>query len=281
MTAPLLSIENLTRDYALRGRGGATRTLRAVDDVSLAVEAGSVFAVVGESGCGKSTLARIVMALDRPTSGTVRLGGDDLFALSPTALARKRRDFQMVFQDPYGSLNPRHSVGRIVAEPLCLLDDAPRGRDRQALIARALEEVGLPGSAAARYPHEFSGGQRQRIAIARALITRPKLVVADEAVSALDLSIQAQILRLILGLRDRHGLTVLFITHNLGVVDEIADRVGVMQAGRLVETGTVREVLDHPREDYTRKLLAAEPTLAVLAQRERRAWRAGPLASCD
>ncbi|TGE00574.1 ATP-binding cassette domain-containing protein [Methylobacterium nonmethylotrophicum] len=269
MSAPLLAIENLTRDYALRGTGGATRHLRAVDGVSLDVEAGSIYAVVGESGCGKSTLARIVMALDRPTGGTVRLGGDDLFALPPRALARKRRDFQMVFQDPYGSLNPRHSVGRIVAEPLHLLDDAPRGREREALVARALADVGLPASAAVRYPHEFSGGQRQRIAIARALITNPKLVVADEAVSALDLSIQAQILRLILSLRDRHGLTVLFITHNIGVVDEIADRVGVMQAGRLVETGPVREVLDHPREAYTRRLLDAEPTLAVLGQRRR------------
>ncbi len=276
MTAPLLSIDNLSRDYALRGAGGAIRSLRAVDGVSLDVAPGSIFAVVGESGCGKSTLARIVMALDRPTGGTVRLGGDDLFALSPKALARKRRDFQMVFQDPYGSLNPRHSVGRIVAEPLHLLDDAPKGRDRNALVARALEDVGLPAQAAERYPHEFSGGQRQRIAIARALITNPKLVVADEAVSALDLSIQAQILRLILSLRDRHGLTVLFITHNIGVVDEIADRVGVMQAGRLVETGTVREVLDHPREDYTRTLLAAEPTLAVLGQRRRRASGAVP-----
>ncbi len=276
MTAPLLSIDNLSRDYALRGAGGAIRSLRAVDGVSLDVAPGSIFAVVGESGCGKSTLARIVMALDRPTGGTVRLGGDDLFALSPKALARKRRDFQMVFQDPYGSLNPRHSVGRIVAEPLHLLDDAPKGRDRAALVARALEDVGLPAQAAERYPHEFSGGQRQRIAIARALITNPKLVVADEAVSALDLSIQAQILRLILSLRDRHGLTVLFITHNIGVVDEIADRVGVMQAGRLVETGTVREVLDHPREDYTRTLLAAEPTLAVLGQRRRRASGAVP-----
>ena len=271
MTAPLLAIENLSRDYALRGAGGAIRSLRAVDGVSLDVASGSIFAVVGESGCGKSTLARIVMALDRPTGGTVRLGGDDLFALSPKALARKRRDFQMVFQDPYGSLNPRHSVGRIVAEPLHLLDDAPKGRDRAVLVARALEDVGLPAQAAERYPHEFSGGQRQRIAIARALITNPKLVVADEAVSALDLSIQAQILRLILSLRDRHGLTVLFITHNIGVVDEIADRVGVMRAGRLVETGTVREVLDHPREDYTRTLLAAEPTLAALGQRRRRA----------
>ncbi|AWN48263.1 peptide ABC transporter ATP-binding protein [Methylobacterium terrae] len=270
MTTPLLAIERLTRDYTLRGAGSTPRSLRAVDDVSLDVAAGSIVAVVGESGCGKSTLARIVMALDRPTGGTVRLGGDDLFALSPKALARKRRDFQMVFQDPYGSLNPRHSVGRIVAEPLHLLDDAPRGRDRQALVARALEDVGLPARAAERYPHEFSGGQRQRIAIARALITNPKLVVADEAVSALDLSIQAQILRLILSLRDRHGLTVLFITHNIGVVDEIADRVGVMRAGRLVETGPVREVLDHPREEYTRTLLAAEPTLAVLGRRARR-----------
>ncbi len=271
MSGPLLSIENLTRDYALRGKGGTTRTLRAVDGVSLAVEAGSIVAVVGESGCGKSTLARIVMALDRPTGGTVRLCGDDLFALSPKALARKRRDFQMVFPGPLRLAQPaplgRPHRRRAAAPPR----RRAAGPRPPALVARALEDVGLPAQAAERYPHEFSGGQRQRIAIARALITNPKLVVADEAVSALDLSIQAQILRLILSLRDRHGLTVLFITHNIGVVDEIADRVGVMQAGRLVETGTVREVLDHPRQDYTRTLLAAEPTLAALGQRKRRA----------
>ncbi|MGY2046810.1 ATP-binding cassette domain-containing protein [Methylobacterium sp. JK268] len=267
MIVPRLELRGLTRDYAIRG---AAAPLRALDGVSLSVAPGEICAIVGESGCGKSTLARIVMALSRPTGGEVLIDGDSLFALSPRALRAKRRDFQMVFQDPYGSLNPRHTVGRIVAEPLFLVPDAPRGRERAALVARALEDVGLPAAAAARYPHEFSGGQRQRIAIARALITRPKLVVADEAVSALDLSVQAQVLRLIRDLRDRHGLTILFITHNLGVVDEIADTVGVMQAGRLVERGRVRDVLDRPQDPYTRRLLAAEPTLAVLDTRRPR-----------
>jgi peptide/nickel transport system ATP-binding protein len=268
---PLLDVRRLTRDYVLRNPTGAARTLRAVDDVSLSMEAGTILAIVGESGCGKSTLARIIMALDRPTDGDVLIDGEELFGLPPRALAAKRRHFQMVFQDPYGSLNPRHTVGRIVAEPLHLVPDAPRGRERGALVADMLENVGLKREDAERHPHEFSGGQRQRIAIARALITQPRLMVADEAVSALDLSIQAQILRLILSLRDRYGLGVLFITHNIGVVDEIADRVGVMSAGRLVEIGTTRDVLDRPQHDYTRRLLSAEPTLDVIGRRGRRA----------
>jgi peptide/nickel transport system ATP-binding protein len=268
---PLLDVRRLTRDYALHNPGGAARFLRAIDDVSLSMEAGTILAIVGESGCGKSTLARIVMALDRPTDGDVLIDGEDLFALPPRALAAKRRHFQMVFQDPYGSLDPRHTVGRIVAEPLHVVPDAPRGRERAALVAEMLENVGLKATDADRHPHEFSGGQRQRIAIARALITQPRLMVADEAVSALDLSIQAQILRLILALRDRYGLGVLFISHNIGVVDEIADRVGVMSAGRLVEIGDVRDVLDRPQHDYTRRLLSAEPTLDVIGRRGRRA----------
>ncbi|ALN74752.1 ATP-binding cassette domain-containing protein [Aureimonas sp. AU20] len=268
-TPPVLDVRHLSRDYRVRGANGASRAFRAVDDVSLRLERGSILGLVGESGCGKSTLARIAMALDRPTSGEVLIEGEDLFALSPRALAAKRRDFQMVFQDPYGSLDPRHTVERIVAEPLHVVPDAPKGRDRTDLVARLLESVGLRAADGARYPHEFSGGQRQRIAIARALVTQPRLVVADEAVSALDLSVQAQILRLILDLRDRHGLSVLFISHNIGVVDEIADRVAVMSAGRVVEEGSVRDVLDRPQHDYTRRLLAAEPTLHTIGRRRR------------
>ncbi|MFD2237953.1 ATP-binding cassette domain-containing protein [Aureimonas populi] len=259
---PLLQTRALTRDYRLGARGG--QTFRALDAVSLTLEEGRVLAVVGESGSGKSTLARIVMALDRPTSGEVVFGGENLFALPPRALAGRRRGFQMVFQDPYGSLDPRQRVGRIVAEPLHLVPDAPRGAAREALVGEMLEKVGLRAGDGARYPHEFSGGQRQRIAIARALVTRPRLLVADEAVSALDLSVQAQILRLILDLKRQYGLAVLFITHNLGVVEEIADEVAVMNAGRVVEYGPCAQVLDAPSDPYTQRLLAAEPTLAAI-----------------
>jgi peptide/nickel transport system ATP-binding protein len=264
----LLEVRRLTRDYVLRSNAGlAARTLRAVDDVSFSIQPGEVLGIVGESGCGKSTLARIVMALDRPTSGEVLLENDSLFALSARALRQRRRDFQMVFQDPYGSLDPRHSVARIVAEPLHLDRAAATKVERSARVAEALESVGLRASDAARYPHEFSGGQRQRIAIARALITRPKFVVADEAVSALDLSVQSQILKLLLQLTKRNGLTVLFISHNLGVIEEIADRVGVMYAGRLIEIGATRDVLHHPQHEYTQRLLDAEPTLDVIGRR--------------
>lgn len=275
MSGPaLLEVRHLTRDYKLRsGDGLAARTLRAVDDVSFAVEQGSVLGIVGESGCGKSTLARIIMALDRPTVGEVVFEGESLFALSAGALRQRRRDFQMVFQDPYGSLDPRHAIGRIVAEPLHLGGALTRS-ERTMRVAEALEIVGLKATDAARYPHEFSGGQRQRIAIARALITRPKLVIADEAVSALDLSVQAQILHLLMELKERNRLTVLFISHNLGVIEEIADRVGVMYAGRLIEIGATRDVLHHPQHEYTQRLLDAEPTLDVIGRSGHRSAQA-------
>jgi peptide/nickel transport system ATP-binding protein len=267
--APLLEVRDLTRDYVLRSRDGLAREkLRAVDGVSFSIPRGSVLGIVGESGCGKSTLARIVMALDRPTAGDVLLEGTPLFQLAPSDLRRRRRDFQMVFQDPYGSLDPRHSVGRIVAEPLHLVGRTPADRER---VAATLESVGLKADDAKRYPHEFSGGQRQRIAIARALITGPKLLVADEAVSALDLSVQAQILRLLMELQQRNGLTMLFISHNLGVIEEIADRVGVMYAGKLVEFGPAADVLHRPSHDYTKRLLDAEPTLDMIGRRKRKA----------
>ncbi len=266
--APLLDVKNLTRDYVLRSGGAFAprQTLRAVDDVSFSIARGEVLGIVGESGCGKSTLARIVMALDRPTAGEVLLEGTSLFQLPAAALRQRRRDFQMVFQDPYGSLDPRHSVGRIIAEPLHLIG---RASDHRARVAATLESVGLRADDAKRYPHEFSGGQRQRIAIARALMTGPKLLVADEAVSALDLSVQAQILRLLMELKARNALTVLFISHNLGVVEEIADRVGVMYAGKLVELGPAADVLHHPQHDYTQRLLDAEPTLDMIGRRKR------------
>ncbi|EKE44555.1 oligopeptide/dipeptide ABC transporter ATP-binding protein [Oceaniovalibus guishaninsula JLT2003] len=257
----LLAVRNLSRHFTAGGH-----TIRALDDVSLTLAPGRILGVVGESGSGKSTLARIVMALDRPTHGEVAIAGRNLFALSLRDLRKARRGFQMVFQDPYGSLDPRQRVGRIVAEPLHLLPDAPRGSERRDLIREALRDVGLSPDDIDRYPHQFSGGQRQRIAIARAILTRPRLLVADEATSALDLTVQKKILELILKLRDDHGIAVLFITHDIGVVDEICDEVAVMQDGRLVETGPVRQVLDAPATAYTKRLIAAEPTLAVIGR---------------
>jgi peptide/nickel transport system ATP-binding protein len=219
------------------------------------VHAGRSLGIVGESGSGKSTLARHVMALEAPTSGSVRLLGRDLHALSPAELIAARRDFQMVFQDPYGSLDPRQRVGRIVAEPLIgVAPDESRQR-----VAESLNAVGLRATDIDKYPHEFSGGQRQRIAIARALITRPKLIVADEPVSALDVSVQAQVLNLLADLQAEFGVTYLFISHDLAVVDHVCDEVVVMQSGRIVEHGPTEQVLHQPSHIYTRSLLAAVP----------------------
>jgi peptide/nickel transport system ATP-binding protein len=200
--------------------------------VGFTVEAGRSFGVVGESGCGKSTLARAVMALERPTQGRVRLKGVSLFDLPPAQLQTLRRHFQMLFQDPYGSLDPRHKVARIVAEPLAALAEREARAERRERVEEALGEVGLKPNDGDKYPHEFSGGQRQRIAIARALITRPDLIVADEPVSALDVSVQAQVLNLMMDLQERHDLTYLFIGHDLSVVRHVTDRVAVMYLGR-------------------------------------------------
>ena len=256
----LLRVEGLVKDYVLprtRLLAPPPRT-RALHGVDLAVPRGESFGLVGESGCGKSTLARAILALERPTEGRVLVEGQDLFGVPPAALRRLRRGLQIVFQDPYGSLDPRQRVARIVAEPLDVL--APESAAaRRARIVEALETVGLAAGDADKYPHEFSGGQRQRIAIARALITRPALIVADEPVSALDVSVQAQVLNLMMALQARFGLTYLIISHDLAVVRQVTDRVAVMYLGRIVEQGATAAVFARPAHPYTEALLAAVP----------------------
>ena len=257
--APLLEVDSLVKHYRLP-RPHLLRpapVVEALRGVSFTVQAGQSLGIVGESGSGKSTLARLVMALEAPTAGRVRLGGHDLHALAPAALRAARRDFQMVFQDPYGSLDPRQRVATLVAEPLIGVG-ASEMRQR---VTESLDAVGLRASDAAKYPHEFSGGQRQRIAIARALITRPRLIVADEPVSALDVSVQAQVLNLFADLQQQFGVTYLFISHDLAVIDHVCPQIAVMQAGRIVETGATDDVLQRPAHAYTRALLAAMPPL--------------------
>ena len=259
---PLLEVRHLVKEYHLpRERLLAPPpVVRALNDVSFTLQAGRSLGIVGESGSGKSTLARLVMALETPTAGTVRLDGEDLHALGAAALRRARVKLQMVFQDPYGSLDPRRTVGQTVSEPLAALQGMPRV-ERLQRAAEALEAVGLRSGDLGKYPHEFSGGQRQRIAIARALITRPRLIVADEPVSALDVSVQAQVLNLMRDLQERYGLSYLFISHDLSVVDLVCDEVIVLQGGRIVEQGPPDTVFRQPVHPYTRRLLAAVPAL--------------------
>ncbi|MBB4305630.1 oligopeptide/dipeptide ABC transporter ATP-binding protein [Rhodobium orientis] len=258
---PLLAVEGLIRDYALPRRRlfGERPVLRALAGVDLTVERGRSLGIVGESGCGKSTLAHLILALERPTAGTVRLHGTDLFAAPADELKALRRHLQIIFQDPYGSLDPRHKVARIVSEPLRSLEPETDRVRRRMRVAEVLQSVGLPASAAAKYPHEFSGGQRQRIAIARALVTKPDLIVADEAVSALDVSVQAQVLNLMNDLQAEFGLAYVFIGHDLNVVRCVTDDVAVMYLGRIVEEGPSPEVFSRPRHPYTRALIEAVP----------------------
>ena len=262
MSEPLLVIDHVSKQYRLPREHllSAAPVVQALQDVSFTLQPGRSLGIVGESGSGKSTLARLVMALEAPTHGRVVLDGQDLNALSPAALRRARSKVQMVFQDPYGSLDPRRTVGQTVAEPLAVLHGASR-HEQRARAGEALEAVGLRAADLAKYPHEFSGGQRQRIAIARALITRPKLIVADEPVSALDVSVQAQVLNLMQDLQDQFGVTYLFISHDLSVVDLVCDEVVVLQAGRIVEQGPPARLFQQPEHPYTQRLLAAVPGL--------------------
>jgi oligopeptide/dipeptide ABC transporter ATP-binding protein len=255
---PLLEVRDLRKHYMVRSGRRGRRTIRAVDGVSLSVGEGETLGLVGESGCGKSTLARTLLYLEPPTSGVVRFQGT---ALDERLAARLRRQAQVVFQDPYTSLPPRMRVGRILAEPYLIHGLCDR-RDIHERVAQLLRDVGLKPDAAAALPHELSGGQRQRVSIARALAVRPALIVADEAVSSLDVSVQAQILNLLKDLQQAHGLAYLFISHDLGVVKYMSDRIAVMYLGRIVETGPGEELYRRPLHPYTRALMSAIPSLA-------------------
>ncbi len=258
--APLLLVDGVSKTYRLPREHllSPAPEVQALHDVHFAVQAGCSLGVVGESGSGKSTLARLVLALEAPSAGRVLLDGVDLHRLDAAALRHARAQVQMVFQDPYGSLDPRRTVLQTVAEPLTVLQGASRAEQRERA-AEVLDAVGLRAADAGKYPHEFSGGQRQRIAIARALITRPKLIVADEPVSALDVSVQAQVLNLMQDLTDQFGVTYLFISHDLSVIDLVCDELIVLQAGRIVEQGAPGEIFARPQHPYTRRLLAAVP----------------------
>ena len=258
---PLLSVIGLKKYFPVRGGvfGKETGRVHAVDGVSFDVAAGETLGVVGESGCGKSTTGRCILRLIEPSEGTIRFDGQDITGLQGTALRRIRREIQIIFQDPFASLNPRHTVRGIIGEALVIHKLARNRRDLDEQVVQLLETVGLRADHMHRFAHEFSGGQRQRIGIARALAVRPKLIVCDEPVSALDVSIQAQVINLLEDLQEKLGLTYLFIAHDLSVVEHISDRVAVMYLGRVVEIADARALYDNPRHPYTEALLSAVP----------------------
>jgi oligopeptide/dipeptide ABC transporter ATP-binding protein len=266
---PLVEVRGLEKRFTAGGAWlrGRRRVIQAVDGVSFAIERGEVLGLVGESGCGKSTTGRLILRLIEPSAGSIRFEGHDLTALSPPRLWATRQRMQIVFQDPFASLNPRMRVGRIIAEPLAIYARADAAGRRQ--VSELLEVVGLDPAFAERYPHELSGGQRQRIGIAAALALRPSLIVADEPVSALDVSVQAQVLNLLMDLRRRFGLTYLFISHDLHVVLHMSDRVAVMYLGEIVEIGPRDALHRAPRHPYTQVLLSAVPVADPTLRRER------------
>ena len=266
----LLEVEGLTRHFVTRRSpfGRPIATVKAVDGIDLSVRAGSTLALVGETGCGKSTVGRLILRLIEPMAGDIRFDGRRILTFGERELRAFRREAQIVFQDPYSSLNPRMTVEKLVGEPLALHDIVPASRRRDR-VAELLSLVGLDARYGQRYPHEFSGGQRQRIAIARALAVEPKLIVCDEPVSALDVSIRSQVLNLLAGLRRRFALTYVFISHDLSVIKHIADQVAVMYLGRIVETASADELFANPRHPYTRALFSAIPVPQPHARRQR------------
>jgi peptide/nickel transport system ATP-binding protein/oligopeptide transport system ATP-binding protein len=270
MSAALLEVDRLSRQFVARrsALGRPTAVVMAVEEVSFSLAPGTTLALVGESGCGKTTLGRLVLRLIDPTAGRIRFDGHDVTALKERQLKALRRNVQLIFQDPYASLNPRMTVGQILAEPLAL-HDVVAPSQRRGRVDELLRLVGLDPRAARRYPHEFSGGQRQRIAIGRALAVEPKLIVCDEPVSALDVSIRAQVLNLLRDLQRRLGLAYIFISHDLAVVKHIADRIAVMHLGRIVEMAPSEDLFANPRHPYTRALLSAIPLPAPGSTRER------------
>jgi oligopeptide/dipeptide ABC transporter ATP-binding protein len=274
MKAPLLVVRGLVKHYEMRRSiaerlfGQSRRRVHAVNDVSFEIARGETLGLIGESGCGKSTLGRTVLRLHEPTAGAIEFDGTDVRALAPAALTRLRARMQIVFQDPYASLNPRHSVRRIVGLPLAIQGQGT-AVERDERIGAMLRRVGLRDDQFGRYPHQFSGGQRQRIGIARALVTHPELVVCDEPVSALDVSIKAQILELLAELKKDFGLTYLFISHDIATLGYLADRIAVMYLGEIVETGPARDVMRSPRHPYTQALMSAVPRIDAALRRQR------------
>jgi len=270
VTEELLVVKNLKKYYPITGGvlGGEVGVVKAVDDVSFTVKRGETLGLVGESGCGKSTTGRSLLRLIEPTSGEIHFDGVNVSSLSKDEMRKMRRDMQIVFQDPFASLNPRHNIEKILEETL-VVHGIGSSAERKKRVLEMLEVVGLSSYHARRYPHQFSGGQRQRIGIARALMLNPKLIVADEPVSALDVSIQSQVLNLMQDLQREMGLTYLFIAHDLSVVRHISDRVGVMYLGRIVELTTSSQLYSNPLHPYTQALLSAVPTPDPDAVRER------------
>ncbi|HBO83455.1 MAG TPA: hypothetical protein DD641_00370 [Deltaproteobacteria bacterium] len=266
----LLMLKNLKKHFSVQSGifGKQSGTVYAVDGVDLSIKSGETFGLVGESGCGKSTIARLIMRFIEPTSGSIMFDGTDISQLNQKGLKGGRRKMQMIFQDPYASLNPRMTVGDIIGEALTIHNLA-ENREKDKTVSELLDIVGLPGDSINRYPHEFSGGQRQRIGIARALAVRPGIVIADEPISALDVSIQAQILNLLQNLQKEFNLTYLFIAHDLRVVEYLSDSLAVMYLGKIVETGNASEIYSHPVHPYTEALLSAIPSLDVEKRKKR------------